>query len=248
MLNQNYKMIISYDGTRYHGFEHQPGKETVQGKLEQVLARMTGYDIPDVLGAGRTDAGVHAKGMVVSVRLTTDLPPEEIRSYMNRYLPDDISVDEVRVASDRFHARYNAVGKTYQYTCHLGPAKDVFRRKYLLPLSFDPDVEKMNEAAEYLMGKHDYRSFCRNPKSRKSTVRIVDEIRIRKKGSYLILTFHGTGFLQQMVRIMVGTLLLVGEGKMMPAEVKTILEECDRSKAGPAAPPQGLCLLKVDYM
>ena len=112
----------------------------------------------------------------------------------------------------------------------------------------DEMTEKMNEAAEYLMGKHDYRSFCRNPKSRKSTVRIVDEIRIRKKGSYLTLTFHGTGFLQQMVRIMVGTLLLVGEGKLMPEEVKTILEECDRSKAGPAAPPQGLCLLKVDYM
>ena len=246
-MEQNYKLKISYDGTRYYGWEHQPDRETVQGKLENVLSRMCG-DVPvDVIGAGRTDAGVHARAMIANVRLDTPMDADAILTYMNRYLPDDIAVLEVRLASERFHARYNAVGKTYQYTCFDGPVKPVFDRKYYTPMEQTLDVERMQQAAHYLEGQHDYKSFCGNSRMKKSTVRIVDTITIRRRKGYVYLTFHGTGFLQNMVRIMVGTLLEVGLGGREPEEVQAILDGCDRKLAGPTAPAKGLCLVKVDY-
>ena len=248
MANKNYKLLISYDGTRYFGWEHQPDKETIQGKIETVLAKMCGVDMVDLLGAGRTDAGVHARGMVASVWMDTDKTPEEIRDYANRYLPDDICILEVRIASDRFHARYLAVGKTYRYTCYIGETKPIFDRRYVTVLDSAPDIEKMKRAAEYLMGKHDFKSFCANARMKKSTVRIVDQITIRQKKDYLYLDFHGTGFLQNMVRIMVGTLLEVGKDTYEPEHVREILEACDRRMAGPTAPAGGLCLIHVDYM
>ncbi len=246
-MKQNYKLVISYDGTRYFGWEHQPDRDTIQGKLESVLTRMCGGTFIDVIGAGRTDAGVHAKAMVANAVLDTDMTEIQIRDYMNRYLPEDIAVREVKMASERFHARYKAVGKTYRYTCFYGPVKPVFNRKYLTVIDFVPDVENMRKAASYLEGKHDYKSFCGNPKMKKSTVRVVDSIRIEAKNGYLYMTFHGTGFLQNMVRILVGTLLQVGKGERKPEEMEDILEGCNRQLAGPTAPPCGLCLEKVDY-
>lgn len=246
-MEKNYKLKISYDGSRYFGWEHQPDRETIQGKIETVLARMVDKDMIDVIGAGRTDAGVHARAMIANVHLDTQMSPEEIRDYANRYLPDDIAILEVREAADRFHARYKAVGKTYQYTCFDGPVKPVFDRKYYTPLDQELDVEAMQEAAHFLEGKHDYKSFCGNSRMKKSTVRIVDTITVRRRKGYVYLTFHGTGFLQNMVRIMSGTLIEVGLGRKRPEEVGEILEACDRKVAGPTAPAKGLCLLKVDY-
>ena len=246
-MEKNYKLKISYDGSRYFGWEHQPDRETIQGKIETVLARMVDKDMVDVIGAGRTDAGVHARAMIANVHLDTQMSPEEIRDYANRYLPDDIAILEVREAADRFHARYKAVGKTYQYTCFDGPVKPVFDRKYYTPLAQELDVEAMQEAAHFLEGKHDYKSFCGNSRMKKSTVRIVDTITVRRRKGYVYLTFHGTGFLQNMVRIMSGTLIEVGLGRKRPEEVGEILEACDRKVAGPTAPAKGLCLLKVDY-
>lgn len=246
-MEKNYKLKISYDGSRYFGWEHQPDRETIQGKIETVLARMVDKDMVDVIGAGRTDAGVHACAMIANVHLDTQMSPEEIRDYANRYLPDDIAILEVREAADRFHARYKAVGKTYQYTCFDGPVKPVFDRKYYTPLDQELDVEAMQEAAHFLEGKHDYKSFCGNSRMKKSTVRIVDTITVRRRKGYVYLTFHGTGFLQNMVRIMSGTLIEVGLGRKRPEEVGEILEACDRKVAGPTAPAKGLCLLKVDY-
>lgn len=245
-MRKNYKMTISYDGTRYYGWEHQPDRDTIQGKLESVLEIMCGEFI-DVTGAGRTDAGVHAKAMVTNAVMDTDKTPEQIRDYMNRYLPDDIAVEEVKEAADRFHARYRAVGKTYCYTCYDGPVKPVFNRKYVTKLDTPVDVEKMREAAVFLEGEHDFKSFCGNSRMKKSTVRIVDSIEIRRSRGYIYFTFHGTGFLQNMVRILVGTLLEVGRGAINPRQVKDILEAKDRKAAGPTAPPEGLCLVKVDY-
>ena len=230
-MKQNYKLTVAYDGSRYYGWEHQPDKPTIQGKLEDVLSRMTDAPV-DVIGAGRTDAGVHAKAMTASAVLDTALSPEDIRDYMNRYLPDDICVREVRAASERFHARYKAVGKTYCYTCYVGALKPVFDRKYVLTLDGVPDVAAMQRAAALLVGEHDFKSFCGNPKMKKSTVRLVD---------------HGTGFLQNMVRILVGTLLEVGFGKRPAEQMPAILESRDRTQAGYTVPPQGLCLVKVDY-
>ena len=247
----NYKLTIAYDGTRYYGWEHQPGIEmTIQGKIENVLARMIGMpegEIPEVLGAGRTDAGVHARAMVANVRLQTELDCDAIRDYLNEYLPDDICVREVREASDRFHSRYNALGKTYRYTCYAGPLKPLFDRRYVWKLDYLPDVESMRRAAEYLIGTHDFASFCGNPRMKKSTVRKVDKIDIQQKGSYLTFTYHGTGFLQYMVRILTGTLLEVGQGIRTPGSIQELIEAKDRRLAGPTAPAQGLCLLQVDY-
>lgn len=245
-MKKNFKMILMYDGTRYYGWQRQPDHDTIQGKLEGVLSRMCGQEI-EVLGAGRTDAGVHARGMVANAVMDTDLSAEEIRDYLNRYLPDDIAVREVREASPRFHARYNAIGKTYQYTCFDGKVKPVFGRRYVTVLEQTPDMERMREAAGLLMGEHDFRNFCVNPRMKKSTVRYVDQIEIRREGDYLYFTFHGTGFLQNMVRIMVGTLLEAGYGNLSLEHVKTVLCAEERQKAGPTAPAQGLCLTQVDY-
>ena len=243
---KNYKMIIEYDGSRYYGWQRQPNQTTIQGKLESVLGVLAGRDV-EVIGAGRTDGGVHAKGMVANVCLETELSPEEIRNYLNQYLPDDIAVLEVREASPRFHARYNAIGKTYQYTCFDGDVKPVFDRKYYTRLEEKPDVERMRRAAEVMQGEHDFRNFCVNPKMKKSTVRRVDRIEIVREGGYIRFTFHGNGFLQNMVRIMVGTLLEVGCGRMTVEQVEAVLANPDRQKAGPTAPAQGLCLVSVDY-
>lgn len=243
----NYKMIIAYDGSRYYGWEHQPNTElTIQGKLENVLSVMTGKEI-EVIGAGRTDAGVHAKGMVANAHMDTDMSEQEICDYMNRYLPEDICVREVRVASDRFHSRYNAMGKTYCYTCYIGDLKPVFNRKYVYTPDKKPDVELMKKAAAYLVGEHDFKSFCGNPKMKKSTVREIYDIDISVSGSYLNLTYHGSGFLQYMIRILSGTLLEVGIGKRSPESMNELIELKDRSKAGFTAPAKGLCLIKVDY-
>lgn len=245
-MNKNYKLTLMYDGTRYFGWEYQTNRDTIQGRLQNVLSRMCGEPVK-VDGAGRTDAGVHAKGMVASVQLDTDRTPEEIRDYMNHYLPEDIAVKEVREAAPRFHARYRAVGKTYCYTCFDGPVKPVFNRRYLTRLDSPPDVTAMRKAANILRGEHDFRSFCGNSKMKKSTVRCVDTIEIVRKGGYLYFNFHGDGFLQNMVRILVGTLLEVGYGRMSPERMEEILEARDRKLAGPTAPPEGLCLMKVDY-
>ena len=250
-MKRNYKFIISYDGSRYHGWERQPGKDmTIQGKLEGVLNRMVGAPEGagvNLIGAGRTDAGVHARAMTANAVLDTDMSESEIQRYMNEYLPEDISVNEVRICSDRFHARYNALSKTYRYTCWVGDSKPVFDRKYVTILDTEPDIDKMREASSYLVGTHDYKSFCGNTHMKKSTVRCVDTINIEKSGNYIRFYFHGNGFLQNMVRILTGTLLEVGFGNIAPAEVKDILEACDRQKAGPTARPEGLCMMKVDY-
>ncbi|MBQ9828301.1 MAG: tRNA pseudouridine(38-40) synthase TruA, partial [Lachnospiraceae bacterium] len=187
-MKRNYKFLISYDGSRYKGWEHQPGAQTVQGKIETVLSKMVygeNYDGPviEINGAGRTDGGVHARGMCANAFFETELSEEEIKDYMNHYLPDDIGIDEVRIASDRFHARYNATGKTYRYSCYYGEEKPVFERKFLTVLEEQPDVEKMREAAEHLTGTHDFLAFCGNAsKMKKSTVRTVDSIKINENG------------------------------------------------------------------
>jgi tRNA pseudouridine38-40 synthase len=246
-MKKNYKFILTYDGTKYYGWEHQPKiDETIQGKIENVLSKMSEEDI-EVIGCGRTDAGVSARGYVCNARLDESFDPNYVRDYLNRYLPDNICVDSCIIASDRFHSRYNAVGKTYRYTCYIGDTKPVFDRKYVYALEFKPDIEAMKAAAAILIGEHDFASFCSNPKMKKSTVRRVDSIDIKVDGDYLTFTYHGSGFLQHMVRIMTGTLLEVGEGKRDASSMRELIEAKERAKAGACAPAHGLCLIKVDY-
>ena len=248
---RNYKLIVSYDGTRYFGWEHQQETDlTIQGRLEAVLSRMldkTPDNSVTVIGAGRTDAGVHARAMTCNVLLDTEKSEEEIQLYMNRYLPEDISVNDVKVCADRFHSRFKARGKTYRYTCWYGNSRPVFDRRYVYVLEKAPDLDRMREAAEYMTGMHDFKCFCGNTKMKKSTIRVVDVIRIEESGSYIRFYFHGNGFLQHMVRIMVGTLLQAGYGDIEPDQVAEMIESRDRRLAGPTAPAKGLCLMKVDY-
>lgn len=243
---KNYRLTVKYDGTRYYGWQRQPNRDTIQGKLEEVLSRLTGLET-EVVGAGRTDAGVHAEAMTANAEIETELSVRELRDSMNRYLPDDIAIVDVSEASPRFHARYNAAGKTYRYTVFTGEIKPVFGKRYMTVIDEKPDVSQMRAAAELLIGEHDFRNFCMNPRMKKSTVRTVYEIGIRQKGDLIIFTFHGNGFLQNMVRIMVGALLEAGCGRIGSSEILTALESKERQKAGPTAPPQGLCLVRVDY-
>ena len=246
-MERNYKILLAYDGTRYQGWErHKPTDMAIQAKLENVIERMVGSYV-EVIGCGRTDAGVHAKEMVANAKFDTNRTPEEICAYLNQYLPDDIAVLDVCIASERFHSRYNAVGKTYCYTCYIGRTKPVFDRKYVYVLEEKPDVEQMRKAAELLVGTHDFASFCANKKKKKSTVRTVDKIAITVEGDYLKFTVHGDGFLHHMVRILVGTLLEVGWGKRAPESMPALLEAQERAQAGVTAPAQGLCMMSVDY-
>ena len=245
-MERNIALKIMYNGSAYHGWQVQKNAVTVAETLEKALSTVVCHPVK-CTGAGRTDAGVHARAMVASVRMSTDLKCEEIRDYMNRYLPDAIAVREVKEAGDRFHARYNALGKTYRYTCFDGDVKPVFDRRYVTMLDYSPDIEKMRAAAAILTGEHDFRSFCGNPRMKKSTVRVVDSITIERNRDRIHFTFHGNGFLQNMVRILVGTLLEVGRGYWEVEQVQAILDAKDRKQAGPTAPPEGLCLMKVDY-
>ncbi len=256
-MKQNCRLTISYDGTRYHGWEAKQNTDmTIQGKLEQVLARMAGEPVK-VIGAGRTDAGVHAQAMTANVHLNVDAiecqNPQvaswqnALRDYLNRYLPDDICVQDVTAVSERFHSRYNATGKTYRYTCYDAPQKPVFDRKYVYILEHSPDIEKMRRAAEYLTGTHDFASFCGNPKMKKSTIRTIESIEITRHGARLVFTYRGDGFLYHMVRILTGTLLEVGYGKRAPESMPDLLAAKQRSLAGFLAPAQGLFLMEVRY-
>ena len=249
-MKQNYKLLLSYDGSRYFGLERQNDQElTIQGKLEAVLSAMPRNDTEKVetFSAGRTDAGVHARGMCCNVFLDTNLTEEEIQEYCNHYLPEDIGINSVKKASERFHARYLARGKVYRYSCYIGKNKDVFERKYLYHLEEEPDIEEMKRAGAYLVGEKDFKSFSGNPKMKKSTVRKIFNIDILRNGNILRFYFHGSGFLQYQIRIMVGTLLEVGYHKKRAEEMEEILLSRDRRRAGYTAPAKGLCLMKVEY-
>lgn len=243
----NYKLTIQYDGSRYDGWQKQGNTtNTIQGKLEGVLSRLVEGPV-EVHGAGRTDAGVHALGQTASVKLPGNLPPEQVRDYLNSYLPEDIAVTEVEQAEDRFHARLSAKGKVYRYEIRLGTVGDVFRRKYQYRVAEPLDVTAMRAAAKTLTGTHDFRAFCSNKKYKKSTVRTVSAIDIAVDDTDMSITFRGNGFLYNMVRIMTGTLLEVGVGLRCAEEMEEILVSRDRARAGKTAPAQGLTLVQVEY-
>lgn len=243
----NYKAVVQYEGTRYRGWQVQGNTEnTIQGKLEAVLSRMEGAPV-EVHGSGRTDAGVHAAGQVISFRCSRKTGTEEILEYMNRYLPEDMAVLSVEEAEPRFHARLHAVRKTYVYRIWNAPVKHVFGRRFLTQVQEPLDVDAMKEAAGYLCGTYDYRAFCSLKRLKKSTVRTVEEIRILQEGPRLELTFVGDGFLYHMVRILTGTLVEVGLGLRKAESVKEILESRDRIYAGRLMPPEGLMLMHVEY-
>ena len=243
----NFKLTIQYDGTRYDGWQRQGNTDnTLQGRLEGVLSRMVGKPV-EIQGAGRTDAGVHARGQVASVHLPEGYTPQKIQNYLNRYLPEDVAVVEVVEVGERFHARLSATGKEYRYHIRMGSVPDVFARKYQYRVEEPLDLAAMERAAGYLTGKHDFRSFCGNRRFKKSTVREVFHIGVEVCGSDLTLVYQGDGFLYNMVRILTGTLLEVGLGQRTPESMVDILEARERTAAGKTAPAQGLVLQEVYY-
>lgn len=246
---QNYKLTIEYDGTRYNGWQRLKGNDnTIQSKLETVLSRMTDQAV-QVTGAGRTDAGVHARGQVANAFLDTGLEEAEISEYMNRYLPEDIRIIEVKKAEERFHSRFCAKEKLYCYYISTGEKPSVFDRKYVYHIGYMPDLERMREAAAFLIGKHDFKSFCGNKHMKKSSVRDVHSIDIDfdEKNGIIKISYRGDGFLQYMIRIITGTLLETGSGRREPSDMEAVLSALDREKAGYTAPPQGLFLEGVYY-
>ncbi len=243
----NYSFIVSYDGGRYEGWQRQSRtEETVQGKLEKAFSSLTG-EAAQVIGAGRTDAGVHARGQRANVHLAISMPAKELEEKINFLLPDDIAVSDMEEADDRFHSRFSAKRKWYRYRIRVGSEKNVFERRYVWQLGKALDVDAMKKAAALLTGTHDFTSFCGNKKMKKSAVRTVEKISFTVEHGELVIDFYGDGFLQNMIRILVGTLVEVGEEKRNPAAMKEILAAKDRSQAGFTAPALGLCLMEVEY-
>jgi tRNA pseudouridine38-40 synthase len=248
---RNLKIVIQYDGSRYLGWQRQKEEDperprTIQGKLEQVLSRMTGEKI-EVLGACRTDAGVHAEAQVANFLTASTLSLQEVRAYLTRYLPEDIAVTAADQVDARFHARYRARRKRYVYRIWTAPHPPVFQRRYCLHLPEALDLEAMRRAAGLLAGKHDFRSFTTLRTKTKSTVRTLHALEVRERDGWVELHFEAEGFLHNMARILTGTLLEVGAGRLPAEAMESILEARERSAAGPLAPPQGLCLLEVLY-
>ena len=244
---ETFKLTLAYDGSRYDGWQKQGNTgATIQGKLEGVLSLLAGAPV-EVQGAGRTDAGVHARGQTASFRMETDLSPVQILAYLNRYLPEDIAVLDCQAAPPRFHARLSALGKVYRYQLRLGPVPDVFRRKYQYRVEEPLDLAAMERAAALLAGTHDFRSFCANRRFKKSSVRTLTALDIRRAGDEVQLVFEGDGFLYNMVRILTGTLVEVGMGLRRAQDIPAILDARDREAAGRTMPAQGLMLDEVFY-
>ena len=243
---RNLRLEICYDGTRYRGWQRLPGTEnTIQGKLEACLSRILDQPV-QVIGSGRTDAGVHALGQTVNFHCESDMPAEEILSALRRYLPEDIGIRSCREVSDRFHARLSAREKTYRYRLWTGDEPCVFERKYVTVLREPLDEEEMTRAAELLTGRHDFRAFCANSHMKKSTVRTICAIRLERNGPELDISVTADGFLYNMMRILAGTLIEVGRGDRDAASIPALFGAA-RAEAGFLAPAQGLCLMEVIY-
>lgn len=244
---QRYKCIISYDGTAFSGYQVQPGKRTVQSEIEAVLAKMHKGDTIRVSASGRTDAGVHAKGQVIHFDSDLSIPVEKWGVALNTLLPEDISVLAVEKAGESFHSRFNALGKEYRYKLLRSQVRDPFGRNFAYRYPYELNIEAMNEAIAYLQGTHDFSSFCSAKTEVEDKVRTVETIEIFEDGELLTFRFVGNGFLYNMVRILVGTLLEVGAGDRSPEEMAEILEKKDRRFAGKTAPAHGLYLWQVFY-
>ena len=243
---RNIRIDICYDGTRYRGWQRLAGVEnTIQGKLEQTLTRILGEPI-EISGSGRTDAGAHAMGQVANFHCNSRMNTDEILSQLRRYLPEDIGIYSCREAGERFHARLNAKSKTYRYRIWNSQSPCVFQRRFVSVLPQPLDVAAMEKAAAHLLGEHDFSAFCAAKSKKKSTVRRVDRIKIYREGEEIRFDVTGNGFLYNMVRILVGTLVEVGlhqrEADSIPA-----LFGADRANAGMLMEAQGLCLMEVTY-
>lgn len=243
----NYRLTLSYEGTRYRGWQKQGNTaNTLQEKLEHTLSRLLGESV-EVAGCGRTDAGVHARCQVCSFRTGEALDCTETLRRLRELLPEDIGALSLKEAAPRFHARLSCTGKTYCYRIRTVETPDVFSRRFVLPCPGKLDVAAMRQAAEALCGKHDFSAFCSLKNMKKSAVRELREITFEEAPEELRLYYTGDGFLYNMIRILTGTLIEVGLGQREPESMAAILQTRDRAMAGPTAPALGLTLWEVYY-
>ncbi len=245
-----YRATIAYDGSAYFGWQWQNDRPTVQGVLERALTTITGRSVR-ITASGRTDAGVHALGQVVSFAVATRLDPGTLGRALNANLPEDVVVRQVALAPDGFHAVRDAVSKRYRYVIQDGGTRDVFSRRYAWRLPWRLDPEPMAAAGRLLVGEHDFAAYQTSGSKRVTTVRRVSALTVRRVAASpwdrLEIEVEANGFLYNMVRNMVGTLMVVGRKDQPPAWVADVLASRDRRRAGPTAPPQGLFLVSVDY-
>lgn len=250
------RIIVAYDGTGYCGWQVQPNGITVEEVINRALSRLLGEPIR-IIGASRTDSGVHALGNVAVFDTETRIPPERISYALNQHLPEDIVIVRSDEVPADWHPRYCNCVKTYEYHIFNGKVPDPVRRLHTYFVSYSLDLEAMRRAAQYLIGEHDFASFCNIKTSVEDTVRTIYELEILEQpvragqdiwnGREITIRIRGNGFLYNMVRIIVGTLLRVGRNYYTPEQVKEILEAKDREAAGVTAPPQGLMLMGIEY-
>jgi tRNA pseudouridine38-40 synthase len=241
------KLTVAYDGTDYCGWQIQPNGITVEEVLNREISRLTGEDI-HVMGASRTDSGVHALGNVAVFDTESRIPPERIAYALNQRMPEDIVIVRSEEVPEDWHPRYqDEITKTYEYHIYNGPVPDPIRRRSCAFVSFPLDVKRMRQGAAFLVGEHDFVSFCNVRTNTSDTVRTVHEICIDQTGNEIVIRISGNGFLYNMVRIIAGTLIRVGRGFYEPEKVREILEAKKRTEAGVTAPPQGLVLVSIQY-
>ncbi|PLR84734.1 tRNA pseudouridine(38-40) synthase TruA [Bacillus canaveralius] len=244
---QRYQCTLSYDGSQFSGYQVQPNARTVQKELETALAKLhKGNSVP-VTASGRTDAGVHAKGQVIHFDSPLHIPVSKWELALNTLLPGDIAVNRIEKAAAGFHARFDTVGKEYRYFVHLSARRDPFKRNYAYQFSYPIDYVAMKEALKFFIGSHDFTSFCSAKTTIEDRVRTIKEIEFFEEGDLLVFRLVGNGFLYNMVRIIVGTLLEIGSGERSPYQIPEILEKRDRTLAGKTIPGHGLYLWKVFY-
>ena len=243
---RNIKLTIEYDGKCYNGWQKQPDKLNIQGEIEKAIYNITQEEV-DLIGSGRTDAGVHALGQVANFKTNSALPIEKLALAINSQLKSSIIIKKAEEVDERFHSRYTAKQKTYRYIIHNSKTGTAIYRnlEYCFPVKLN--VEKMVEAAKYFEGEHDFKAFKSSGTSGKNSVRTIYKAEVRQDGERIIIELTGNGFLYNMVRIISGTLLDVGLGKIEPNEIPDIIEKKDRTQAGKTLPAHGLYLVKVQY-
>lgn len=244
-----YKAIIAYDGTHFNGFQKQPNGRTVQEEMEKTLKKMANGKEITVFGSGRTDAGVHAMGQVIHFDYPEERPLERMRFALDTQSSEDIAVKAVEIVSDDFHARYLVKEKTYQFRVDIGKPRSPFRRHYASYFPYPLNLSKIQRALPDLIGTHDFTSFCASGSSIEDKVRTIYEAKmeVNEAGDELLFTFRGNGFLYKMIRILVGTLLKIGNGRLSEDSIPEIIAKKDRNAAGPTAHPEGLYLYEVVY-